>query len=145
MRKEVFLAIIFGFGLGLVITFGAWSANKALKIQQEKQTSNTVAFNEPTSEKIPESSALTLTVLKPENESIIKTEKTVVSGSTLPNLTVVILWEKSEIITKADNEGNFDIEITLIPGINEITVKAFSENGDEISKTVSTVFSTENI
>ncbi len=31
MRKEVLVAIIIGFGLGLVITFGIWTANKALK------------------------------------------------------------------------------------------------------------------
>ena len=31
VKKEVLIAIIIGFGLGLVITFGIWTANRALK------------------------------------------------------------------------------------------------------------------
>ena len=37
MKKEILIAILIGFILGLIITFGIWTANKSLKDNQEEQ------------------------------------------------------------------------------------------------------------
>lgn len=142
MRKEVLIAILVGFALGLVITFGVWSANKALtskkapivpeeEITPEAQVTPTPPFS--------------LVISKPEDESISDVEKITISGTTEPQAQIVIIGEKGEEILEADEKGIFTSEVSLVSGTNEITITAFSENGDEVSKTLNVVYSTAEI
>jgi len=152
VRKEVLLAIVVGFGLGLVITFGIWSANKALKKtavgptttssgQQEEELARQLAGT-PTSALQQE---LPLTIDSPEDESVSAQEKITVAGKTAPQATVTILYQEGEKAIEAGNEGNFSAEVTLVGGPNQIEVAAYDQNGNEISKTINVVYSTASI
>lgn len=145
MRKEVIIAIVLGFALGLIITIGIWSANKAMKTQEESINPNSPQNVTPTvGEKNTETTktSISLAISKPEDESIINTEKTTVSGTTEPNIQVVIITETNEYLLDADDKGIFAQEITLTSGTNQIQVTAFAESGEEITKTINVVFST---
>ena len=149
MRKEILAAILVGFALGLVITFGIWSANKALVNTGggktvENQEAKTPAGNISPSEN-PQATPFSLAISKPEDESIINTNKVTVSGITEPLAQIVIIGEKGEDILEADEKGIFTSEVSLVSGTNEITVTAFSKNGDEVSKTLNIVYSTAEI
>jgi len=142
VRKEVLIAIILGFGLGLVITFGVWTANRALK--------KTVTPSAPTEEVVttptpPISEEFSLIINSPEDESISKEEKIEVTGKTAPEATLVILYQEGEKIIQADSQGNFSSEITLVGGANQIEITAYNESGNEISKTISVVYTTAEI
>jgi len=140
VRKEVLIAIIIGFGLGLVITFGIWTANKALK---EAAPEKMLAPEEtPMPTPIP---AFSLTLVSPEDNSISEEETIKVSGSTTPGAVVVILYQEGEKILEADSEGQFSTEITLAGGANEIKVSAYDEEGNEAEKTLTVVYSTAEI
>lgn len=146
MRKELLFAIASGFILGLIIMGGIWTANKAIKNQKGLVTQNGPEINlTKTQITSAPSTTLFLTILKPDDQSIINTDKVIISGNTLTNVPVVIIGENSEKITQSDGTGNFDNEISLILGVNEITVTAFSPDGEEISKTVNLVYSKEEI
>lgn len=143
MKKEVLIAIIIGFGLGLVITFGIWSANKAIK-DSAPTASEPISVPEVVSP-TPVPPAFSLNLFMPEDNSISDQEKIEVSGETAPEAIVVILYQKGEKILEADEEGLFTTEIDLEGGVNEIRITAYDQEGNEEEKTVTVVFSTAEI
>ena len=142
MRKEVFIAITIGFALGLVITFGIWTASKALKETAPKKEVPPQITEEQLPTPTPQA---LLVIISPEDNSISNKEKIEVSGKTSAGTTVVVLYEEGEKIIEANSEGNFTTEITLIEGSNEITVSAYNKEGNEVSKTLSVVYSTAEL
>jgi len=140
VRKEVLIAIIIGFGLGLVITFGIWTANRALETSAPQKQAPLVEETTPTP--VP---GLSLILTSPEDNSISSEEKIEVSGLTTPGATVVILYQEGEKILEADQEGSFSTEITLVGGANEIKISAFDQEGNQAEKTLTVVYSTAEI
>jgi hypothetical protein len=143
MKKEVLIAIVIGFALGLLITFGIWTANKALKTQSEVPTEETKT--ETTVEPTPTPAGFTLSILSPEDEALIDTSKTELKGLSIANAVIVIVAEKEEKIIEADENGSFATEVSLVRGINEITVTAFNQEGEKTSQTLNVVYSTAEI
>lgn len=146
MRKEVIFAIVLGFALGLIITLGIWQANKAIKEQQTQTTNEESALpaqsdTQTTNKVVP----FSLTIVKPEDESLSAVATTTVSGTTEPGAQVVVMGEKSEEIIEADGNGVFSTELGLVNGTNEITVTAYSNSGDEVTKSILVVYSTSEI
>lgn len=143
MRKEVLIAIIIGFVLGLVITFGVWTANKAMKeTPQKDQQASENAQETTTPTPTPES---VLTITSPEDNFLSDKEKIDVSGKTTPQATVVILFEQGEKIIEADGQGSFTAQITLVGGGNVIKVSSFDQQGKESTQAISVVYSTAEI
>jgi len=143
MKKEVLIAIVIGFALGLLITFGIWTANKAILTKseappEEKEVQETV---EPT----PTPVGFSLNILSPQDESLIDTNKVEIKGSSVPAAIIVIVAENGEKIIEADENGSFATEVSLVRGINEITITAFNQEGEKTSKTLSVVYSTAEI
>ena len=143
MKKELFLSILIGFGLGVLIMFGVYTANRALK--EAGRIQSPVVEPEATQSATPESSLQTLTIVSPLDQAIIKEAKTALSGVTSPGSWVVILPEKGEKAVLADSEGSFEAEITLIGGENEIEIISVAENGERVNKTITVVYSTVEI
>lgn len=141
MRKEVLVAIIIGFGLGLVITFGIWTANKALR-----ETAPTTVPTEEETEVTPTPRpVLELAITSPENNTISEEETIEVSGQTAPNAVIAIVYPEGEKLLEADEDGSFSTEISLIGGDNLIEISAFNEEGDQANKTLTVVYSTAEI
>ena len=143
MKKEVVLAIIIGFGIGLAATFGIFNARKALKEAEQIQTPQ--ASSEENKINSPISTVQILSLASPLDQSIVKENKIAVSGTTSPSSWIVILAEKGEKLIQADKKGNFETEISLISGENEIEVQAISEAGEKTSKVITVVYSTAEI
>ena len=146
MKKEIGIAIVIGFILGLIITFGIWTANKSLQENtstQEKETSEMPSLNE---EKSPSNSEkISLKILSPENNALINTEKIKITGKTSANINVIILSEDDELIVQSDAQGQFSQEITLSAGTNEIKISAFDDNGAEATVNLNLVYSKSEI
>ncbi|MGI5826354.1 MAG: hypothetical protein ACOX50_02985 [Patescibacteria group bacterium] len=141
MKKEVILSIVIGFGIGLIATFGVYTAKRTLG--DSSQILSPLASNPditPVS-----SSQQTLNLTSPLDQSISNESKTQVSGSTTPFSWIVILGEKGEKITQADSKGNFEAEILLDSGENEIEIQSISDSGDTISKVITIVYTTAEI
>ena len=138
----MWLAVLIGFTLGLALSFGF------LWLNQNRPKLVGTVIPSPSSTSLSPSvppSSLFLTLDQPEDESIINQPKISVSGTTLPSAQIAITYEEGEVLTEADAEGNFQNEISLIGGANEITVTAFGEEGEEISKSLTVVYSTAQI
>lgn len=140
MRKEVLIAIVIGFSLGLIITYGLWTANKAF----QKTSPPAPAENQEKISPTP-SLLIPLIITSPLDNSLSSQEKIKVTGQTSPQATVVVLWPEGEKIIEADNEGKFDTEISLVGGNNEITITAYDQQENETSKILTVVYSTAEI
>ena len=143
MKKEVLFAIVIGFALGLVITFGIWTANKSLTqttSQQEAPPEETELQPNPTL--VPQHS---LTISSPEDNLVSSEEEIEVSGQTSAEAVVVILYPGGEEIIQADQQGKFSTQITLEGGENQITVLAYDQEENETSQTLTVVYSTAEI
>lgn len=141
MKKEILLSILIGFALGLVITFGIYTAKKTSRTIFQKPE---VSFLNETSDQsfnINQS----VSIISPIDQSIIKEGKTVVSGVAAPNSAVVIIGEKGERIVTADNRGSFESEIFLESGENQIEIHSFPEDSNESKKIITVVYSTAEI
>ena len=145
MKKEVFLAIAIGFALGLIITFGIWTANRSLKQANQNKTTTTITVTSPSP--APESQPTTsgLVISSPEDESLVTKNSAVVTGKASPNSIVVILAENDEQIMAADANGNFSTDVTLTTGYNNITVTAYDSTGKAESQMLTVTYSTAKI
>ncbi len=141
MKKEVILAIAIGFGIGLVATFGIYNAQKSLKEASKIQTPLASEETGAGQGNIHQS----LSLASPLDESLSKESKVIVSGTTTPSSWVIILAEKGEKMLQADSRGNFETEINLISGENEIEVQSISETGEKVNKVITVVYSTAEI
>jgi len=136
MKKEVLVAILAGFALGLIITFGFYRASRSLK---QKFPDATPA---PTQTETP-SSSQTLTIKEPTNEAVVATDSIVVTGTTSPNSLVAIVATADAAAAAADELGNFAADIELDAGINDLIIQAFSTSGEAAQEELTVVFSTQ--
>ena len=148
MRKEVLIAIVIGFALGLLITYGIWTANRAIK---EATANNDVASEKITSENItptpgPTVNKLALSITTPEDNDLVNKQKIEVSGTTVPNAIVVVTYPDGESIISAGADGKFTTNINLDAGSNDLGITAFdTQTGNEASQNLTVVFSTAEI
>lgn len=144
MKKEIIIAIILGFSVGLLITFGVYTAQKSIKeagiIQSPLPDDQKTKPLSSSPEALP-----LLSLVSPLDESIAKESRISVIGTASPSAWILILTEKGEKIVQADQQGNFETEIILVSGENEIEIKSLGDKGDIVSKTVTVVYSTAEI
>ena len=143
MKKELIISIIIGFGLGLLITFGVYKARMAVK--EQAKIVSPLAEEEQQSPAKQENVFQNLSLVSPIDQSILKEPKVVISGVTSPSSWITILAEKGEKVIQADKKGNFETEIGLISGENEIEIHSVSETGEEVIKIITVVYTTTEI
>jgi len=144
MKKEVLFAIIIGFALGLVITFGIWTANKSLTQNNTDQgdPNQEEAGLQPSPTVMPQHS---LTLSSPEDNSVSSEEEIEVTGQTSSEAVVVVLYQEGEKIIQADKQGRFSTKISLEGGENQITIIAYDQEENETSQTLTVIYSTAQI
>jgi len=143
MKKEVIFAILFGIIVGLVVMFGIYTANTALR-QTTSQNAKQEATPPPLNKKegLEQSS---LTILTPENNLLTDKEKVTLSGKTYSEATVVVIVNEVENIVFADETGNFSFELSLNGGSNVIETISINKNGEQSKDTRIVVYSTADL
>lgn len=148
MKKEVFFAVFLGFVLGLIITFGIWTANKSLK-----QANIAVANPQPTSVVSPTSvsasptpaSQITISISSPVDESVTSKATASIEGKTAPNAVVAIYYDLGEQFVTANASGNFVASVPLDSGYNFITATAYDDKGNSASQDLTLTYTTQKI
>lgn len=150
MKKEILTAIIMGFILGLIITFGLWRANRALQTSENTSPTPTPSLSPlETGENIPTvaptAGAFDLEITQPANNLLTDKSKITVTGKTKAETILVIFYEEGEKIITAGKDGNFETEVSLIGGVNEIKIKAFDDLGEEVETQLEIIYSTAKV
>lgn len=125
MRKEVLLAILIGAGLGLLITFAVYQSRRSVSEAQKDQVQE-VLNNHDDNEEVDNSQ---LAITSPEDNLIVDSQRLIVSGNTQINNFVVIFVNNEEVITNADESGNFSKEVRLNQGANVLVIYAINQDG----------------
>lgn len=136
MKKEVLFAIFLGLGLGLIVTFGIYTARNVIlhRSDEVELTPTATPGTAPTD--------ASLSVFSPLDESVQFDNKAKVTGTTYPNAHVIIFVNNAAQITTADGSGNFSIDITLNAGPNVVTVRALDNNGNQAEQKRTVVLTT---
>jgi hypothetical protein len=129
MRKEIIFAIIAGAIFGLVMAFGIWKANSSMKSKNESEKEVVDVTDSQGGTSV--TGDFSITLIKPESNTVVSTSSTIVSGITKPDVWLVISAEEDDYIIKTGNDGAFEEEVELIAGANEIVVTAIEESTNE--------------
>ena len=151
MKKELLLAISIGIILGFTTTGFFWAKkqgkisflannNQERKKHQQNNNQTITPTAQPAKEENKEKNFLEIT--EPENEAIFQQEKVAIKGKTISRGTIIIIWEEGEEILLANENGEFESEISLVGGENEIEIFAYDDHGSQISKTLTIIYST---
>jgi hypothetical protein len=138
VKKELFIAIVVGFGLGLVVVLGIKTANQAV---QQTGTQKIEPAITSTPSPFP---AISLTIANPEDNALVSQEKISIRGETNPEAQIAIIFPDGEKILEAGSDGKFTAEITLTGGINPIEITAL-KGDNEVVKTINITYSTAEI
>ena len=139
MRKEILIAIFFGTALGLIVTYGVYTANQAvLNKSSDKPQTTTI----PTPALAPPQ-VLQVSIATPENNIVVVEPEITITGLAQRNVVITIATENNSHFVTTDSEGKFSQTIKLVKGANTILIAA--SNGTDISdtKTLNLVYSTE--
>lgn len=128
MKKEVLIAILIGFSLGLTITYGVYRVRLAMQDQPPSIEQIVNATPTPASE-----AQSIIAVHSPTNGTVQTESSTTVAGTTLPNAFVVLFVNNKSYIQTSDGTGNFSFEVPLVNGGNILIVHVVNEDGQSIS------------
>jgi len=151
MIKELFLAIVIGAILGLGITGGY------LTLQNKDKTSkNNTVIIEPTL--VPTITADTnlsptpsskrtdsIEINSPENNTLLSTEKTIISGITTPDSNIIVSTISNTFIGQSDQDGKFSITVKLDTGLNIIKISSIDINDNQKDTQINITYSTAKI
>ena len=150
MRKEVIVAIVSGLIISLVVGGFIWWRDRS-ENNLSSSAENTPSGEEATTISITatdqkESSlSVPLAIDSPVEGEIATEEEIEISGQTLSQAVVVIIYPEGETIVSADNEGNFSGTATLTGGANEIQITAYDDQGNSAEETLTIVYSTATL
>ena len=136
MRKEILFAILAGVTFGLIIAFGVWRANVALR---PDGVSTTAPEDPPSTVQ----GDFGITVAKPQDYQVITTSPAILTGISKPNIWIVVSAEEEDYVAKTDESGEFEIKVDVVGGVNEIIITAFDNDGTEAQEKLTLVYSSE--
>ena len=137
MKKEVIIAILLGLALGLIITFGIWTANQAIKEKKTRQTTQVVQTTPSPPVKIE------LTINSPQNNLVVDKNKVQINGQCQPQSVLVLSSEENDVFTLSDESGFFSTSFPLVKGSNEITITSIDNLNQTQEKKLMIVYTTE--
>ena len=79
------------------------------------------------------SKELSLSVSSPQNNVVLASNSVILKGTTAPNADVFV----NDKETKSDAYGNFEIELTLDEGINDLVITANDAEGNVVEQNLS--------
>lgn len=135
MRKELPIAVFAGSILGILVAFGVWRANLALKPKEnvlpaEETKENTSSEN------------FDLVIAKPENLAVLSDSPATFSGVTRSGNLVAIVGSEDDYFIETDGSGGWQEEVELEPALNQFSFYSFdAKTGKSVNKNLSVVFS----
>lgn len=153
MFKEIILAIVLGALLGFGLTGGYFAVKKSPSTQIGNVTPTiSITKSEPTSTNLTPTPIQTvdnsdnqITIDSPENESIVSNSKVTIKGTCNSKSTVIITTNTKNYTTYADNAGNFNVEIEIETGTNQIQVDAIDASDNQSTIKLLITYSTAKI
>lgn len=139
MRFEKLLLAFFALLGGLLVAGGAfyfYQSARAIPTTQIK----TVLLISPT----PTTSPVLLTIDSPQDTLVTDNKTVIVTGHTDPKATLVISTNTIDQVISPSSTGAFSTTVTISNDENYIHIVAIGPHGEEVAKTLTVTYSTEN-
>jgi len=139
MKKERVLLSFIATLIGLLVTaivFYLYQSTKTVPPSKIK----TISVAAPTPTPKP---SIFLNILKPVDESIVGKKIIIVSGTTTPDATVIILTPIDQEIALPTSKGDFSTTVDIDDDQNIVEIISVRPNGEELKIQKTVTFSTE--
>ncbi len=139
MKKEKVILSFIAVVLGILVTAIVFYLYQGTKNKSAERTKTiTVVAPSPTPK-----SSIFLTLLSPQDESVVDKKIITISGTTQKDAVILVLTPVDEQIAIPSPEGNFSTTVNIDDGENIIEVTAIAQNGEDVKVTRTVTFSTE--
>jgi hypothetical protein len=149
MIKEILLAAVIGGILGLGITGGYLTLqNKNISAKDNQKaiiTEPTLIPTQPQSLLKDNQTIDNIQINSPEDNALVSTEKTSISGVTIPNSHIIIATASKSFIGQSDTNGQFSVPITLDTGLNIVKISSIDKNNIQKDIQINITYSTAKI
>jgi len=139
MRKEVIIAIVAGIAFGVILAFGIWRANSALK----EEVTTEIVESEVVSTPSPTPDELDIALARPTNYDVLTSSPSVITGVTQPDSWIIVSGEVKDYYLKSDDTGKFEQEVEFVGGVNQLIITAYKQDGKSVTDNLLIVYSTE--
>ncbi|MFA5135908.1 MAG: hypothetical protein WC489_00770 [Patescibacteria group bacterium] len=136
MKKFVIVALLLAFSIGavvaLVIRMGEQKSGRLINFQKTAQTGNpqNTRYDKEILESTPAidtlQNSLTLTIIHPQDNQVVKSGSVLIQGKTAPLVDVII--NEHELVS--DAKGDFSQEYVLDEGENYISIVSYDSLGN---------------
>lgn len=140
MRFEKVFLSFFAILIGLIVAGIAFYFYQSTKIVSPNSIRTIKLAPTPTPSAMP----LPLAIDSPVDESVTSNPTMTISGTTVPNATVMINTATKDQVIPASSTGTFSTTMTLNDNENRIIITAIDSNGNESQKTITVTYSTED-
>jgi len=150
MLKDIILAIILGTLLGFGLTGGYFAVKKSSSTATIAPTTVTPTVQVTSLKSTPTPDILTtqnnqITIVSPQNQSIVTTSKITIKGATSPNSYLVITSPVKSYYSQSDPAGNFSVDVEINSGANLIGLSSFDAQDVEATSVLLITYSTAKI
>jgi len=128
MKKEMLIAVLIGFLLGLAITFGVYRS----QVAERRKAMQSVPI-ETAPPATPDANSL-LVITSPEDGAIQTETETTITGTAAPNSQVVLFVNDTDYVRESDEDGNFSFTVDLDDGTNILTITMVDLDGTTVTK-----------
>lgn len=139
MNRETIIAIFLGFAGGILIALLLITLPKRLTTAKKENPTPTP------SQQSQEDKKPIISIVSPENESLVEGEEVEVKGTTVANSLVVVSGPSEDSIVTSDTEGKFSTKLNIYEGQNLITVTVYLEDGKVASNELTVFASKETL
>jgi hypothetical protein len=87
----------------------------------------------------------TLDLTTPQDDLLVFDNTLPISGTTSPNLNVLVSSQNNDLIAQSNKSGTFTVTFPLSEGINDLTIIAFDKNGEQRQATRTVYYSKEKL
>ena len=136
MKKEVLFAIIAGSILGLIIAFGIWKVNSALRLRSDQDNKTSQTSPPPKEE-------FGITLANVDNLNVVGVSPFTLKGITKPEVWLITSTQEKDYLTTSDKKGEFAQEVNFLGGINSLVFTAIEKDGKTAVTKLSLVYSTQ--
>lgn len=142
MSKDTLTASIIGFSLGLIAAIAIWVVPRILPKNITKPTPDNItqASASPTL-----STSLSLDITSNKDGDIVKTKTLKLAGKTTNTIFVVVTTPTENQVVQPNGNGDFEVDLTLSLGGNQIAVSAVDYNNQDITKNLNVYYYEEKI
>ncbi len=147
MNKDALLATAIGFVIGLCITGLLLVGPSVLKMMPKLSLQlPKIAQNKPKDTKKADVKPVdfAFTIDSPIHESIESNDEILVSGTTLPQATVILQGASDDIVVESNTSGKYAGKISLVEGRNVVTVTSYLKD-KQSTKSITVYYTPETL